>query len=142
MDQRPTIPSSSSHPTLCRMGCGFFGNAATDGMCSKCYRDHERRKQQQQSQAGPSRLRAPATPRIPSEGERGEREREREWEGGKGRWEVHVCTNGEDYGQREERGRRGWRRGRREREEREKREGDWEWSDEYREGGYCTYIEY
>lgn len=84
MDQRPTIPSSSSHPTLCRMGCGFFGNAATDGMCSKCYRDHERRKQQQQSQAGPSRLRTPTTQRIPSEGER---EREVEREGGR---EVQV----------------------------------------------------
>ncbi|CAH1789813.1 unnamed protein product [Owenia fusiformis] len=34
---------------LCRMGCGFFGNQQFEGMCSKCYKDHVKRKNQTQS---------------------------------------------------------------------------------------------
>lgn len=56
---------SNPMEALCRSGCGFYGNPATDGLCSVCFKEALKKKQQP-PQSTPSPVSAapfaPATP--------------------------------------------------------------------------------
>lgn len=44
---------------MCRSGCGFYGNPATDGLCSVCYKDSLRKKQQPPVTSAPAQVPSP-----------------------------------------------------------------------------------
>ncbi|KAF8398604.1 hypothetical protein HHK36_017535 [Tetracentron sinense] len=49
-------------PILCANNCGFFGSAATNNLCSKCYRDLFMKKEHHQLKASPVILAAEKMP--------------------------------------------------------------------------------
>ncbi|PAA85574.1 hypothetical protein BOX15_Mlig034091g1, partial [Macrostomum lignano] len=44
-DQESTIAAN-----LCKIGCGFYGLTQFDGMCSVCYKEHQKEKQKQDNE--------------------------------------------------------------------------------------------
>jgi len=63
MDQNGGSNQNLSHSNLCRSGCGFYGNPAFEGMCSKCYKDSVKRRQQNPS---PTQIAGRMTPTVSS----------------------------------------------------------------------------
>merc|ERR1711963_1307758 len=59
MDQESN--QMEQHPVLCRNGCGFYSNNGTEGLCSVCYKDAIKKKQQPPTGMPASLAPAPGT---------------------------------------------------------------------------------
>lgn len=49
--KQPDEVYQQTQPQLCIGGCGFFGNAATSGMCSVCFRNHKNSAKESSAEA-------------------------------------------------------------------------------------------
>ncbi|CAG9787342.1 unnamed protein product [Diatraea saccharalis] len=56
---------SNPMEALCRSGCGFYGNPSTDGLCSVCFKEALKKKQQPPTTT-PSPVSAPFVPAPPT----------------------------------------------------------------------------
>jgi len=61
LQQRGIMEQNTNPNGLCKKGCGFYGNDAYEGMCSKCFKDNVKRQQQSSPTAGRNSPGGPAT---------------------------------------------------------------------------------